>query len=83
MAEAAGALYGLETFVEGAVAIAKGLYDPTLPLKATIREISGVEVDVTHASLDVVKGRGYVFGGVGKDEVSVCTFSLSLSMCLV
>lgn len=69
MAEAAGVLYGLETLVEGAVAFAKGIYDPTLPLKAAIREIKDVKVESAYASLSVVKGRGYVFGGVVAGEV--------------
>lgn len=70
MAEAAGVFYGVETVLEGAVALAKGIYDPTLPLKAMIREISDVKLEVQHGTLDVVKGRGYVFGGVDGDGVS-------------
>ena len=35
MAEAAGAvLYGVEKVVEGSILAIKGIYDPTLPLKA-------------------------------------------------
>lgn len=63
MAEAAGVLYGLETALEGAVAFAKGLYDPTLPLKATITPIAGVKLPRAYHSVSVAKGRAYIFGG--------------------
>lgn len=82
MAETAGALYGVETFLEGAVALAKGIYDPTLPLKATIRELKDVDVSVEGATLDEVKGRGYVFGGVGRDGVSLPSYYLTLFLSL-
>jgi len=71
MAEAAGALYGIETFVEGALALAKGVYDPTLPLKLSTRQVKDVPVPVAFGSLSVVGGRGYVFGGFEDDGVSL------------
>ncbi|TKA76465.1 hypothetical protein B0A49_02229 [Cryomyces minteri] len=65
MAEAAGVLYALETAVEGAVAFAKGIYDPTLPLNATFSPIPGLSLPRSGHSLSVVKGRAYLFGGTG------------------
>ena len=70
MAQAApGPRYGVETFVQGALALAKGLYHPTLPLRANIRQITDVQVPVERATLQEVKGRAYVFGGL-KEGVS-------------
>ncbi|KAI5238286.1 galactose oxidase [Aureobasidium subglaciale] len=63
MAEAAGVLYAVEHLVEGGLALAKGIYDPTLPLKATIRPINDVNLPRVYHSVSEVKGRGYVFGG--------------------
>ncbi|KAG9736530.1 hypothetical protein KCU73_g10223, partial [Aureobasidium melanogenum] len=63
MAEAAGVLYAVEHLVEGGLALAKGIYDPTLPLKATIRPITDVDLPRVHHSISEVKGRAYVFGG--------------------
>lgn len=63
MAEAAGVLYAVEHLVEGGLALAKGIYDPTLPLKATIRPITDVNLPRVHHSISEVKGRAYVFGG--------------------
>ncbi|KAK5170756.1 hypothetical protein LTR04_004080 [Oleoguttula sp. CCFEE 6159] len=65
MAEAAGVFYALETAVEGAVAFAKGIYDPTLPLNATFSPIPGLSLPRCGHSLSVVKGRAYIFGGTG------------------
>lgn len=74
MAELADVLYGIGTVVEGAVVLAKGLHDPTLPLKVTIRQTGNLQVRLmrTYGSLFVIKGRGYVFGGVMSD--GVCLF---------
>ncbi|KAF2487977.1 hypothetical protein BDY17DRAFT_22303 [Neohortaea acidophila] len=58
-----GVLYGLKNVAEGAALIAKGIYDPTLPLKATIRPITNVSVPLAHHSVSVIKGRAYLFGG--------------------
>ncbi|KAH0291926.1 galactose oxidase [Aureobasidium namibiae CBS 147.97] len=63
MAEAAGVLYTVEHVIEGGLALAKGIYDPTLPLKATIRPITDVNLPRVHHSVSEVKGRAYVFGG--------------------
>ncbi|KAI5197379.1 galactose oxidase [Aureobasidium subglaciale] len=63
MAEAAGVLYAVEHLVEGGLALAKGIYDPTLPLKATIRPIEDVNLPRVYHSVSEVKGRAYVFGG--------------------
>ncbi|THV89011.1 galactose oxidase [Aureobasidium pullulans] len=63
MAEAAGVLYAAEHLVEGGIALAKGIYDPTLPLKATITPITDINLPRVHHSVSEVKGRAYVFGG--------------------
>ena len=63
MAEGAGIAYALEHLVEGAAALAKGIYDPTLPLKATLTPITGVNVPQAHHTISVIKGRAYMFGG--------------------
>lgn len=71
MAEAAGVLYAVEHLVEGGLALAKGIYDPTLPLKATLRPITDVNLPRVHHSISEVKGRAYVFGGkTHGDQVS-------------
>lgn len=71
MAEAAGVLYAAEHLVEGGIALAKGIYDPTLPLKATITPISDIDLPRVHHSVSEIKGRAYVFGGKSDgDEVS-------------
>ncbi|KAK5125654.1 hypothetical protein LTR85_011928 [Meristemomyces frigidus] len=70
MAEAGiAAAYGLETLVEGAVAFAKGIYDPTLPLKATLTPITDLDVPQAYQTISIVKGRAYMFGGktISKD----------------
>ncbi|CAD0108205.1 unnamed protein product [Aureobasidium uvarum] len=63
MAEAAGVLYAVEHMIEGGLALAKGIYDPTLPLKATIKPITDVNLPRVHHSVSEVKGRAYIFGG--------------------
>ena len=65
MAESAvaGALYGVETLAEGAIALAKGIYDPTLPLKASFSHITSVLIPRSSHSLAIIKGRAYIFGG--------------------
>jgi hypothetical protein len=68
MAEAAGVLYAVEHVLEGGLALAKGIYDPTLPLKATIRPIIDVDLPRVHHSVSEVKGRAYVFGGKTYDD---------------
>jgi hypothetical protein len=71
MAEAAGVLYAVEHVLEGGLALAKGIYDPTLPLKATITPINDVHLPRVHHSVSEVKGRAYVFGGkTDGDQVS-------------
>ncbi|KAI9688722.1 MAG: hypothetical protein M1822_001079 [Bathelium mastoideum] len=59
----AGALYGVETLAEGAIALAKGIYDPTLPLKASFSRITSAPLPRSSHSLTVLKGRAYIFGG--------------------
>lgn len=59
----AGALYAAETLLEGAVALARGIYYPTLPLKATFSAIKGASLPRSSHSISVVKGRAYIFGG--------------------
>lgn len=44
MAEAAGVLYGVKNVLESAALLAKGVYDPTLPLRATLKTIPQVEL---------------------------------------
>jgi len=64
MAEgAAAAFYGVESLVEGAVALAKGIYDPTLPLKATLTPITDLHYPLANHTLAVIKGRAYVIDG--------------------
>lgn len=58
-----GALYAAKNAVEGAVLVAKGIYDPTLPLRANLRPITDVNVPVAYHTLSVIKGRAYLFGG--------------------
>lgn len=64
MAETAGVAYGFETLVEGALAAVKGIYDPTLPLKATSTPVGGIGLYRAHHSLATRNGRAYIFGGV-------------------
>lgn len=68
MAEAAGVLYAVEHVLEGGLALAKGIYDPTLPLKVTIKPIHDVDLPRVHHSVSEVKGRAYVFGGKTDDD---------------
>lgn len=70
MAEAvAGIFYAVETAVEGAVVAAKGIYDPTLPLRATLKPLTSVDIPLAYHTISVIKGRAYLFGGktLGKD----------------
>lgn len=68
MAEAAaGILYGVRTVVESAALVAKGIYDPTLPLKATLTPLTTVPVAKAQHSVAVIKGRAYLFGGKASD----------------
>ncbi|GAB7363032.1 hypothetical protein MBLNU230_g3325t1 [Neophaeotheca triangularis] len=64
MGEAAGVAYGIETLVEGAIAAAKGIYDPTLPLKATLKPVGGLDLHRAQHTLAIRNGRAYIFGGV-------------------
>lgn len=59
----AGALYTAEHLLTGAVALAKGIRHPTLPLKANLTHISDAPLPRSHHTLSVVKGRAYIFGG--------------------
>lgn len=59
----AGALYTAESLLEGAVAFAKGITHPTLPVKANLTHITSVPVPRSHHTVSVVKGRAYIFGG--------------------
>lgn len=59
----AGALYAAESLVTGAVALAKGITHPTLPLKANLTHITSVNVPRAHHTISVIKGRAYIFGG--------------------
>lgn len=68
MGEIAGALYGVETLVEGAVALAKGLYDPTLPLKANVKPINDLKLPRAYHTISIIKGRAYIFGGKAVDQ---------------
>ncbi|KAI7309724.1 galactose oxidase [Hortaea werneckii] len=64
MAEAGAAVaYAAKNLVEGAALLAKGVYDPTLPLKATLQPIKDVEVPQAYHTISVIKGRAYAFGG--------------------
>lgn len=69
MAEAAGALYGVKNVLESAALLAKGIYDPTLPLKATLKQIQAEKLPRAFHSLSIIAGRAYIFGGrtTGKD----------------
>ncbi|GAM91468.1 hypothetical protein ANO11243_095190 [Dothideomycetidae sp. 11243] len=64
MAETAGIFYAAETLVEGAVAAAKGIYDPTLPLKVTLTPVKDVSLPRHSHTVSMVKGRAYIFGGI-------------------
>jgi len=79
MSEAIGALYGVETVLQGAAAAAKGIYDPTLPLKAKVVPVSDITLSRVHHTVSIVKGRAYVFGGKAADSngsnVSCCYHS--------
>lgn len=59
----AGALYAAESLLTGAVAFAKGVAHPTLPLKANLTHITSVNVPRAHHTISVIKGRAYIFGG--------------------
>ncbi|KAI7010469.1 galactose oxidase [Hortaea werneckii] len=64
MAEAGAAVaYAAKNLVEGAALLAKGVYDPTLPLKATLQPIKDVDVPQAYQTISVIKGRAYAFGG--------------------
>ncbi|ORY17767.1 hypothetical protein BCR34DRAFT_7213 [Clohesyomyces aquaticus] len=63
----AGALYTAESLLEGAVAFAKGIAHPTLPLKASLTHIISVPVPRCHHTLSIVKGRAYIFGGESEE----------------
>lgn len=81
MAEAAGAFYAVETFVEGAVAAVKGIYDPTLPLKTDLVPVKDVDLPRYAHTVSLVKGRAYVYGGVtSKDGTEVCSKHNFLSL---
>ncbi|KZF22874.1 galactose oxidase [Xylona heveae TC161] len=63
-AAAAGAIYGAETAVEGAVGIAAGVARPTMPLKASLSRIqSSTPLARSSHSLCVIRGHAYIFGG--------------------
>ena len=64
----AGIAYGLKEVAEGAVLVAKGIYDPTLPLKATLQPLTSVSVPLAHQTVAVIKGRAYLFGGKAVSE---------------
>lgn len=59
----AGAIYTAESLLEGAVAFAKGITHPTLPLRASFSHITSTPLPRTGHTLSVVKGRAYIFGG--------------------
>ncbi|KAF2745117.1 galactose oxidase [Sporormia fimetaria CBS 119925] len=59
----AGALYAAESLLTGAVAFAKGITHPTLPLKAQLTHITSTPVPRSHHTISVIKGRAYIFGG--------------------
>ena len=69
MAEAASAFYAVETMIEGAVAAAKGIYDPTLPIRANLVPVNDVQLQRSHHTVSVVKGRAYIFGGRVTDKL--------------
>lgn len=71
MAEA-GILYSVEHLIEGSIAVAKGIYDPTLPLKATLIPIKDVVLPRAYHSVSEIKGRAYVFGGKQEGEEVSC-----------
>jgi hypothetical protein len=58
-----GVLQQASSWVGGANAYAKGFFDPNRPLKATVREINGVTLPRVGASICVIDGRAYIFGG--------------------
>lgn len=71
MAEVAGAIaYGIKEVAEGAALLAKGIYDPTLPLKARLQPITSVDVPLAYHTISVINGRAYLFGGktLGQDK---------------
>ncbi len=58
-----GAISSVDTIVEGAVALGKGILHPTLPIRVNLRRITSPSIPRTAHSLSVVKGRAYIFGG--------------------
>lgn len=68
MAEAAGVFYAIETLVEGAVAAAKGIYDPTLPLRVNLVQVKDVPLRLHSHTVSLVKGRAYTFGGISRSK---------------
>ena len=66
----AGILYGVEKLVEGAALAAKGIYDPTLPLKATLLPLTSTDVPLAYHSVSVIKGRAYLFGGKTRSKAN-------------
>jgi len=59
----AGAILTAESLLEGAVAFAKGITHPTLPLRASFSHITSTPLPRAGHTLSVVKGRAYIFGG--------------------
>lgn len=74
MAEAAVAFEALETMVQGAFAVAKGIYDPTLPLKATIITLQDISLPRSYHTVSIVKGLAYIFGGKVADEYGTVVY---------
>jgi len=68
MAEVAVAFEAIETAVQGAIAVAKGVYDPTLPLRATLVPLKDVSISRSFHTSSIIKGRAYIFGGKYLDD---------------
>lgn len=51
------------SWFEGTNKAIRGYFDPNKPLHASIREINGVSLPRTGASMSVIDGRAYIFGG--------------------
>ncbi|MCJ1409967.1 hypothetical protein MMC19_004051 [Ptychographa xylographoides] len=62
-AGAVAAFYAAETAVEGAVGATLAIARSTMPLKASFRRVPTEHLPRSSHSLDIIKGKAYIFGG--------------------
>jgi hypothetical protein len=86
MAEAAAALYAVETAVEGAAVAGIAVGKATVPLHVKYQKLQSPNTTLCRSghSLNIIKNRAYVFGGDSKDgdtnsDVHVLTLPSDLS----